>query len=253
MHKYPKYNICHTIYYRPQTKFVMFLHMSVILFTGLCLYSHVPSWGVGGGLFPGAFCIPQFPFAFEFKCEWLNMYTRHSNYHPAIHTQKYKYFLFWNVWPNCHSAVLNKKVLKFLNSWMTIWPYTSHSAICTQTQMQTESEAIKINLSKGSLSGVSVQEISVQEVSVQEGYVRETPDRDPRTVKSRRYPSYWNVFLLKLSSFSWMRFMFSHLFSVSHYDPACLPSLHFPSYAGFFWSHQLLHNVGPSAFWELLI
>ena len=37
MHKYPKCNICYTIYYRPQTKFVMFLHMCVILFSGLCL------------------------------------------------------------------------------------------------------------------------------------------------------------------------------------------------------------------------
>ena len=51
--------------------------------------------------------------------------------------------------------------------------------------------------------GVSVQGVSVQGVSVQEGLcLWETPgplDRDPHTVMSRRYTSYWNAFLLRKS------------------------------------------------------
>ena len=37
---------------------------------------------------------------------------------------------------------------KLLNSQMAIWPCTSHSAIHTQTRMQTESEAFKTHLKK---------------------------------------------------------------------------------------------------------
>ena len=41
-----------------------------------------------------------------------------------------------------------KKARTFLNSQMAIRLYTSHSAIHTQTQMQTESEAFKTHLKK---------------------------------------------------------------------------------------------------------
>ena len=39
----------------------------------------------------------------------IRLYISHLIYHSAIHTQKYKYFLFGNVRPNCHSAIFNKK------------------------------------------------------------------------------------------------------------------------------------------------
>ena len=39
-------------------------------------------------------------------------YTSHSNYHSAIHMQKHKYFLFWNVQPNSHLAVFSEKGMK---------------------------------------------------------------------------------------------------------------------------------------------
>ena len=39
-------------------------------------------------------------------------YTSHLKYHLAIHTQKCNFFLFWNVQPNCHLAVFNKKGTK---------------------------------------------------------------------------------------------------------------------------------------------
>ena len=52
----------------------------------------------------------------------------------------YKYFLFWNVWPNCHSAIFNKKDMK-ISEQPNGELYTSHSAVYTQTQ--TESELFK--------------------------------------------------------------------------------------------------------------
>ena len=41
-----------------------------------------------------------------------------------------------------------KKAWQFLNSQMAVWPCTSHLAIHTQTQAQTESEAFKTHLKK---------------------------------------------------------------------------------------------------------
>ena len=76
------------------------------------------------------FCIPQFPF-----CVWVWMWTAEWQITIWPFTlNKYKYFLFWNVWRNCHLAVFNKKARKFLNSWMAIQPCTTHSAIHAQTQ-----------------------------------------------------------------------------------------------------------------------
>ena len=72
---------------------------------------------------------------------WL--YTSHLSYHSAIYTQKYKYFLFWNVWPNCHLAIFNKKGAKIFEQLNGNPAIQSHLAIHTQIQMQTESEAFK--------------------------------------------------------------------------------------------------------------
>ena len=77
-------------------------------------------------------------------------YTSHWNYHLAIHTQKYKCFLFLNVWPNCYSVIFNKKGVKISELLMAIQLYTSHSAIHTQTQTQMESEAFKTHLMQSS-------------------------------------------------------------------------------------------------------
>ena len=50
-------------------------------------------------------------------CVWVWVWTTERQlgctqviqYHSTVDTEKYKYFLFWNVWPNCHLAIFNKK------------------------------------------------------------------------------------------------------------------------------------------------
>ena len=72
-------------------------------------------------------------------------YTSLLNYHSVIDTQKYKYFLFWNVQPNCHLAVFNKKDAKISeqpNGNSAIHKSFGHS----QSHMQIESEAFKTHV-----------------------------------------------------------------------------------------------------------
>ena len=80
----------------------------------------------------GAFCILQFPFAFE--CEWSNGNSAvHKSFKLPFTLKNINIFYFEMsrqiaIWP----FSIKKKVQKFLNSQMTIQPYTSHSAVHTQ-------------------------------------------------------------------------------------------------------------------------
>ena len=87
----------------------------------------------------GAFCMPQFLFVFEFECEWQFGFTQVISITIRPFTLKNIFLIL-----KCPAKLpFSIRTQKFLNHQMAFRPYSSHSAVHTQTQTQTESEAFK--------------------------------------------------------------------------------------------------------------
>ena len=69
----------------------------------------------------GAFCIPQFPFAFEFECEWLNG-------NSAVHKS------FKLLFGHSHSKNINIYYFE-MSSQIAIWPFAVKKGVKISEQL----------------------------------------------------------------------------------------------------------------------